>query len=123
MPHSGRAHQDHLMRQGRKGRPYRRGRANLMAHGPDTCWYCGHPGANELGHKEDVVDRPDLAGNPTNWTRVHGTSARCPICPDPGGRYQGKACNQHANKGKRKALPRKGIRKVVAHTLATSERW
>lgn len=110
MPHSGRAHRDKLMRRGRKGRPYRRGRAHLMATKADSCAYCGHGGANELGHRIDVVDAPKLAGDPRNWMRVHGTSARCPVCPDPAGKYAGRACNQEANRGKRRnALPRKAM--------------
>lgn len=72
---------------GRKGRPWRRVRAEVLAEST-VCHICGHPGSQDVDH---VIPRwlvVELGGDPndkTNLRPAHGT-AGCPTC--------GRRCNR-----------------------------
>lgn len=68
---------------GRQGRPWRRLRANLLAH-DDRCVWCGHPGSRAVNHAIPLSVAPHLAHSPDNLQPIHGVE-RCPTC--------NRACN------------------------------
>ena len=72
---------------GRKGRPYRRARAAVLAES-DLCWWCGHPGATAVDH---VVPRANGGSNHIdNYAPIHGVDG-CPVCPPRNGKP--RRCN------------------------------
>lgn len=76
---------DPTYRRGRRGRPYRRWRAAILARST-TCWICGHPGADSADHVEPLVDIVARGGDPLdpdNGAPAH--HAPCPTC--------GRRCN------------------------------
>lgn len=74
---------------GRKGRRWRRARAQCLSIST-VCHICGHPGAGEADH--DPIPRDTLiklgldADDPQFLKPAHGAFSRCPTC--------GQCCNQ-----------------------------
>lgn len=113
MPYSGRSHRDPLMRKARKGRPYRRLRAQVFAEDPDICITCGHPGTDQMGHKIPLTLAPHLGLARSNVGRQHGTQP-CPTCH--------VRCNQVEGNGQQQT--RSGPKpKRRSNGFATSEPW
>ena len=84
---------------GRRGRPWRRVRAAVLAEST-TCHLCGHGGAGEVDHRVPRSVVLALGGDPedpTNLAPAHGARSKCPDC--------GVACNQA--KGDRPHAPRR----------------
>lgn len=80
---------------GRKGRPYLRARALVLATS-NTCWICGHPEARTADHVIPVWQCiangwHHLLDNPANMRPAHGTGNLCPEC--------GRSCNQERANG------------------------
>ncbi|WP_084963737.1 HNH endonuclease [Thermoactinospora rubra] len=77
---------------GRGGRPWRRIRAQILA-ASQTCWICGHGGADTVDHVIPLT----LGGaplDPANLRPAHGVKG-CPVCR--------RKCN--SSKGNKTALP------------------
>jgi 5-methylcytosine-specific restriction endonuclease McrA len=55
---------------GRKGRPWRRLRAEVLASS-DVCWLCGLPGANTVDHVLPLSQFPELAHDRSNLAPAH----------------------------------------------------
>lgn len=74
---------------GRVGRPWRRARAQVLAHST-ICHLCEHPGAGEADHHPiPLAELRRLGLNPNDPVHLkpaHGSSAPCPVC--------GLCCNQ-----------------------------
>lgn len=82
---------------GRKGRPYRRARAQVLAIST-VCWLCGHEGAGDVDHQPPLVRLRELGldpDDPAYMRPAHGAYSRCRTC--------GRCCNQH--KGAREHVP------------------
>lgn len=82
---------------GRKGRPYRRARALVLADS-DLCVICGHGGAETIQHVPARVHLIAMGLDPNDpqyMKPAHGTKGRdknpCPTC--------GRLCNQEAGTG------------------------
>lgn len=87
---------------GRKGRPWRRVRQEVLATCGTTCHLCGHTGAGDIDHKIPKQMWLELGGHledPANLAPAHGAYSKCYQCA-PG---KGRACNQA--KGDRTHLP------------------
>lgn len=90
---------------GRKGRRYRRARANVLA-ASDICHLCGHGGSGDVDHDPPRVELLALGLDPDDeqyMRPAHGSFSRCRVCD--------KACNQV--KGARAHIP----------ALPTSRAW
>jgi predicted kinase len=74
-------HPDANTRRGRRGRPWRRARQQVLA-ASRTCWICGHGGADSADHVTPLVDGGD-ALDPDNLAPAHYRP--CPTC--------GRRCN------------------------------
>lgn len=70
----------------RKGRPYRRARAEMFTIYGHVCIHCGHPGAYEADHVIPLDEWPDQPHDPHLLRPSHGSNCPCPIC--------GRHCNQ-----------------------------
>jgi 5-methylcytosine-specific restriction endonuclease McrA len=55
---------------GRKGRPWRRIRAEVLASS-DICWLCLRPGANTVDHVLPLSLYPELAHDRSNLAPAH----------------------------------------------------
>jgi 5-methylcytosine-specific restriction endonuclease McrA len=55
---------------GRRGRPWRRLRARILAES-DVCWLCGKPGADSIDHVVPLSIDPSLAHDITNLRPAH----------------------------------------------------
>ena len=55
---------------GRKGRPWQRLRAEVLA-ASDICWLCGRPGANSVDHVLPLSTHPELAHDRSNLAPAH----------------------------------------------------
>lgn len=81
---------------GRKGRPWRRARAEVLT-ASTVCWLCGHEGAGDVDHHPpiDVLRAAGLdPDDPAHLRPSHGALSRCPTC--------GRCCNQ--SKGNREHI-------------------
>jgi hypothetical protein len=91
---------------GRKGRPWRRCRAIVLASST-ICHLCGHDGAGDGDHHPFTLQQLRAMGEDPNdprWVKpAHGALSRCPTC--------GRCCNQM-----------KGDRPTAPHTTA-SRAW
>lgn len=76
-----RSHTDPEMRKGRKGRPYRRWQATVLARSR-VCWICGHDGADSADHIVPLT-RGGAPTDPDNGAPAHHQP--CPTC--------GRRCN------------------------------
>lgn len=75
---------------GPNGHRYRTARAAVLAHS-DTCWLCGHDGADQADHVVPrSVDRTRDHADTTNLLPAHGVNG-CPTC--------GEKCNQVRGNG------------------------
>jgi 5-methylcytosine-specific restriction endonuclease McrA len=80
------------------GHRYRVARAAVLA-ASDTCWWCGHPGADQADHVVPrSVDPTQDVANPAGLAPIHGT-AGCPYCPLVHGKR--RRCNQERGDGTR----------------------
>jgi hypothetical protein len=73
---------------GRKGRPWRRIRAQVLATST-VCWLCGHEGAGDIDHdppRSELLARGLNPEDPQYLRPAHGAYSRCPTC--------GRCCNQ-----------------------------
>ena len=77
---------------GRKGRPWRTLRRQVLDRDEGICWRCGHPGAGEVDH---LHRRADGGSNTSmdNLAAAHGSNAPCFQCT-PTGRH----CNQESRR-------------------------
>jgi len=87
---------------GRRGRPYLRGRAFVLA-ASEVCWICGHPGARTIDHVITVKECRErgllhLLNDPANMRPAHGAGNRCPECK--------RHCNQDRGTGEDKTARR-----------------
>lgn len=83
---------------GRKGRPWRRVRAQVLADHGGICHLCGHPGAGDVDHRVPLAAWTAQGGHPedpANLAPAHGAYSRCAVC--------GRCCNQA--KGDRAHVP------------------
>lgn len=83
---------------GRKGRPWRRIRAQVIADHAGICYLCGHPGAGDADHVIPLAQWRAQGGHPedpANLRPAHGALSRCKVCA--------RACNQM--KGDRQHTP------------------
>ena len=48
-------------------------RAAVLARDNRRCCRCGLAGADEVHHRRSIVERPDLAFEPSNLVSMHGT--------------------------------------------------
>lgn len=83
---------------GRKGRPWRRARAQALAEGAGICWICGHGDARYADHKIPLKRWKVMGGDPNdpaNLAPAHGANNRCAQC--------GQCCNER--KGDRPYRP------------------
>jgi len=55
---------------GRKGRPWRRLRAEVLS-ASDICWLCGLPGADTVDHILPLSRHPELAHDRANLAPAH----------------------------------------------------
>jgi hypothetical protein len=84
---------------GRKGRPWRRTRASVLATST-VCWLCGHEGAGDVDHdppRDELLAHGLDPEDPRFLRPAHGASSRCRTC--------GRCCNQV--KGNRDHLPKR----------------
>lgn len=90
---------------GRKGRPYQRARAQVLADSGGICWLCGHPGAGDIDHDPPLkyLRAMELDPNdPAVMRAAHGSTSRCGTCL--------KCCNQ--SKKDKPAQPRSNNSRV-----------
>lgn len=83
---------------GRKGRPWRRARAQALHEGGGICWICGHEDARYADHKIPIKRGIAMGdpNDPANLAPAHGANNRCARC--------GQCCNER--KGDRPYAPR-----------------
>ena len=95
---------------GRKGRPYRRARAQVLTIS-DVCHLCGHGGSGDVDHDPPLVELVALGldpNDPAYMRPAHGVLSRCFVCDS----VRGRACNQV-----------KGARAAGRPAMPTSRRW
>ncbi|MBX6387042.1 MAG: HNH endonuclease [Microbispora sp.] len=83
---------------GRKGRVWRRNKAQALADAGYVCWICGHGGARYADHKIPLAQWRAMGGDPNdpaNLAPAHGALNRCQVC--------GRCCNE--SKGNRPYKP------------------
>lgn len=85
---------------GRKGRPWRRVRQQVLAEHAGICGLCGHGGARYVDHRIPIGKWRAMGGDPNdpaNLQPAHGALNKCAECG-------GKACNE--SKGDRPYRPK-----------------
>jgi 5-methylcytosine-specific restriction endonuclease McrA len=74
---------------GRKGRPWRRIKAQVLAEHGYVCHICGHGNARYTDHKIPIGEWKARGGHPedpANLRPAHGALNRCGVC--------GRCCNE-----------------------------